>query len=31
MAEGEPTIFDKILAKQIPANIVYEDNKVTLA
>ncbi|GFQ00060.1 14 kDa zinc-binding protein [Phtheirospermum japonicum] len=23
-----PTIFDKILNKQIPANIVYEDNKV---
>ncbi|GFP92242.1 14 kDa zinc-binding protein [Phtheirospermum japonicum] len=23
-----PTIFDKILNKQIPANIVYEDAKI---
>ena len=23
---GEPTIFDKILAKKIPAKIVYEDD-----
>lgn len=26
--EGEPTIFDKILAKEIPAQIVYEDDQV---
>ncbi|KQK17053.2 hypothetical protein BRADI_1g32219v3 [Brachypodium distachyon] len=25
---GGPTIFDKIIAKQIPSNIVYEDEKV---
>ena len=28
MIEGDATIFDKIIAKQIPANIVYEDEKV---
>ncbi|KAL7086378.1 hypothetical protein ACP275_13G000300 [Erythranthe tilingii] len=25
---GEPTIFDKIISKEIPANIVYEDEAV---
>ena len=25
---GEPTIFDKIIAKQIPADIIYEDDTV---
>ncbi|CAK7337014.1 unnamed protein product, partial [Dovyalis caffra] len=25
---GAPTIFDKIIAKEIPASIVYEDEKV---
>ncbi|CAL5410781.1 unnamed protein product [Camellia sinensis] len=25
---GAPTIFDKIIAKEIPSNIVYEDDKV---
>ncbi|XP_011079133.1 adenylylsulfatase HINT1 [Sesamum indicum] len=25
---GSPTIFDKIINKEIPANIVYEDDKV---
>ncbi|PON58570.1 Histidine triad (HIT) protein [Parasponia andersonii] len=25
---GAPTIFDKIIAKEIPASIVYEDDKV---
>ncbi|XP_051201595.1 14 kDa zinc-binding protein-like [Lolium perenne] len=25
---GGPTIFDKIIAKEIPSNIVYEDEKV---
>jgi histidine triad (HIT) family protein len=25
---GEPTIFDKIVAKQIPATIVFEDDSV---
>lgn len=25
-AAGEPTIFDKIVAKQIPAKIIYEDD-----
>eukprot|EP00262_Sarcandra_glabra_P007186 TRINITY_DN19823_c0_g1_i1.p1 TRINITY_DN19823_c0_g1~~TRINITY_DN19823_c0_g1_i1.p1 ORF type:complete len:182 (-),score=33.86 TRINITY_DN19823_c0_g1_i1:201-746(-) len=25
---GAPTIFDKIIAKEIPSNIVYEDEKV---
>ena len=24
---GEPTIFDKILSKEIPAKIVYEDDE----
>ncbi|KAK9818397.1 hypothetical protein WJX72_012017 [[Myrmecia] bisecta] len=24
---GEPTIFDKIIAKQIPADIIYEDEE----
>ncbi|CAG9466773.1 unnamed protein product [Pedinophyceae sp. YPF-701] len=24
---GEPTIFDKIIAKEIPATIIYEDSK----
>merc|ERR1711957_866950 len=28
MAEGDPTIFDKILSKEIPATVVYEDDKV---
>ena len=23
---GEPTIFDKIVAKEIPATVIYEDN-----
>lgn len=23
---GEPTLFDKIVAKEIPATIIYEDN-----
>ncbi|CAN1810296.1 14 kDa zinc-binding protein [Linum perenne] len=26
--EGAPTIFDKIIAKEIPSSIVYEDEKV---
>ena len=26
---GGPTIFDKIIQKEIPANIVYEDDKVS--
>ncbi|XP_032238065.2 uncharacterized HIT-like protein slr1234 [Nematostella vectensis] len=25
--KGEPTIFDKILSKEIPADIIYEDDK----
>ena len=25
---GEPTIFDKIIAKQIPADVIYEDDTV---
>jgi len=25
---GGPTIFDKIISKEIPASVVYEDNKV---
>eukprot|EP01116_Phalansterium_solitarium_P000285 TRINITY_DN10184_c0_g1_i1.p1 TRINITY_DN10184_c0_g1~~TRINITY_DN10184_c0_g1_i1.p1 ORF type:complete len:157 (-),score=18.07 TRINITY_DN10184_c0_g1_i1:204-674(-) len=25
--EGEPTIFDKIISKQIPATIIYEDDQ----
>ncbi|XP_030481396.1 adenylylsulfatase HINT1 isoform X2 [Cannabis sativa] len=25
---GAPTIFDKIIAKEIPASVVYEDDKV---
>lgn len=25
--KGQPTIFDKIIAKQIPADIIYEDDK----
>ncbi|KAK1257554.1 14 kDa zinc-binding protein [Acorus gramineus] len=25
---GGPTIFDKIIAKEIPSNIIYEDEKV---
>jgi hypothetical protein len=25
---GGPTIFDKIIAKEIPSNVVYEDEKV---
>lgn len=24
---GQPTIFDKIISKQIPANIIYEDDE----
>ena len=28
MTEGDATIFDKIISKQIPATIVYEDEKV---
>jgi diadenosine tetraphosphate (Ap4A) HIT family hydrolase len=28
MAEGDPTIFDKILSKEIPATVVYEDDLV---
>jgi hypothetical protein len=28
---GAPTIFDKIISKEIPANIVYEDEKVRRA
>ena len=27
---GAPTIFDKIIKKEIPANVVYEDDKVIL-
>lgn len=23
---GEPTLFDKIVAKEIPADVIYEDN-----
>ena len=30
-APPQPTIFTKILNKEIPADIVYEDNKVSLA
>ena len=25
--EGKPTIFDKIISKEIPANVIYEDDK----
>lgn len=25
--KGQPTIFDKIIAKEIPADIIYEDDK----
>lgn len=28
IAATEPTIFDKIIGKEIPANIVYEDEEV---
>lgn len=27
-SDDEPTIFDKIISKDIPANIVYEDDQV---
>ena len=28
MIEGDATIFDKIISKEIPAKIVYEDERV---
>ncbi|KAI3819918.1 hypothetical protein L1987_13771 [Smallanthus sonchifolius] len=28
VASDSPTIFDKIINKEIPANVVYEDDKV---
>lgn len=28
-SRGEPTIFDKIIKKEIPSDVIYEDDKVS--